>query len=246
MARVVKEYAVRRNEILDAAQRLVYTRGYEQMTVQDILDTLQIAKGTFFHYFGSKQALLEALIERILGEVEHVATPITRDPNLPALEKLQLLFATMGRWKTERKDLMLALLRVWYADDNAIVRQKIYSSALKRIAPLITEIVCQGAREGTLATSYPEHTGEVIFSLFQGLGDAFAELLLASEPEAGSFESVRCRVDTYNDAIERVLGIPMGSMVLVDAETLRQWFVPLEGGGTPGQEDSKTGDGIEN
>lgn len=47
MARIVKEkaYAVKRNEILEAAQRLVYTKGYEQMTIQDILDSLQISKG---------------------------------------------------------------------------------------------------------------------------------------------------------------------------------------------------------
>ncbi|TMD98834.1 MAG: TetR family transcriptional regulator, partial [Chloroflexi bacterium] len=40
MARIVKEqaYAVKRNEILDVARRLVDTKGYEQMTIQDILD----------------------------------------------------------------------------------------------------------------------------------------------------------------------------------------------------------------
>src|SRR5262245_58568880 len=55
MARVVKEHAVRRGEILDVAQRLVYTSGYEQMTIQDMLDELQISKGAFYHYFSSKQ-----------------------------------------------------------------------------------------------------------------------------------------------------------------------------------------------
>ncbi len=54
MARIVKEYSVRRNEILDAARQLVYTKGYEQMTIQDILDYLQISKGAFYHYFDSK------------------------------------------------------------------------------------------------------------------------------------------------------------------------------------------------
>jgi len=63
MARVIKEqeHAERRNEILDVAQKLVYTRGYEQMSIQDILDALGISKGAFYHYFDSKQALLEAL-----------------------------------------------------------------------------------------------------------------------------------------------------------------------------------------
>ena len=53
MARIVKEEvrAVKRNEILDAASRFIYTTGYEQMTIQDILDELQISKGAFYHYF---------------------------------------------------------------------------------------------------------------------------------------------------------------------------------------------------
>src|SRR5215831_16667548 len=69
MARIVKEPAVRRNEILDVAQRLVYTKGYEQMTIQDIVDDLQLSKGAFYHYFDSKQALLEALVQRLLDQM---------------------------------------------------------------------------------------------------------------------------------------------------------------------------------
>ena len=67
MARIVKEevYAEKRNAILDVAQRLIYTKGYEQMTIQDMLDDLQISKGAFYHYFDSKQAVLEALVERM-------------------------------------------------------------------------------------------------------------------------------------------------------------------------------------
>src|SRR6266481_3196300 len=84
MARIVKEeaYAVKRNEILDVAQRLVYTKGYEQMTIQDILDELQISKGAFYHYFDSKQALLEAVIERIGEEAEPLVLSIVDDPEL--------------------------------------------------------------------------------------------------------------------------------------------------------------------
>ena len=68
MARIVKEeeYTARRNEILDTALQLLYSKGYEKMTIQDILDKLQISKGAFYHYFGSKAEVLEALVERIL------------------------------------------------------------------------------------------------------------------------------------------------------------------------------------
>jgi AcrR family transcriptional regulator len=60
MARIVKEeeYLARRNEILDASLRLVYSKGYDKMTIQDILDQLHISKGAFYHYFDSKVAVL--------------------------------------------------------------------------------------------------------------------------------------------------------------------------------------------
>src|SRR6476620_11478073 len=99
MARTVnqEEYTAKRKEILDAAQRLVYTKGYERMTIQDILADVQISSGAFYHYFDSKPAVLEAFIERIRQEVEKPLLPIVHDPALPALDKLQRFFDTLDR-----------------------------------------------------------------------------------------------------------------------------------------------------
>ena len=227
MVRTVKkqEHAMRRNEILDVAQRLVYTKGYQQMTIQDILDDLQISKGAFYHYFGSKGALLEALIERMLEEVEQVLNPIVQEPNLPAIEKLRRYFATAGRWKTAQKPFLLALLRVWYTDDNAIVRQKQQAMGIKRVAPLLTAIIRQGVEEGAFTTAYPDQAGVVILALFQSLGDTWAELLLADEPKHDAWQHIERTVAAYTDALERVLGAPTGSLQLIDAETLKEWVV---------------------
>src|SRR5258706_16081368 len=98
MARAIKEdeYAAKRNQILDMVQRLIYTQGYEQMTIQDVLDGLQMSKGAFYHYFRSKPALLEALVERTVDQIEQVLTPIVQDPHLDALEKLRQFFLLGG------------------------------------------------------------------------------------------------------------------------------------------------------
>ncbi|MFZ1126945.1 TetR/AcrR family transcriptional regulator, partial [Methanoregula sp.] len=81
MARIVKieEYNTKRNEILDAALALIYSKGYEQMAIQDILDELKISRGAFYHYFTSKQALLEALIDRTGWESEKILLTIVQD-----------------------------------------------------------------------------------------------------------------------------------------------------------------------
>jgi AcrR family transcriptional regulator len=227
MARIVKEqeYAVKRNAILDVAQRLVYTKGYEQMTIQDMLDDLQISKGAFYHYFDSKQAVLEALIERMQEEVEQLLLSIVQDPHLPALEKLRRFFPMLARWKTARKTFILALLRIWYTDDNALFRQKLRATVVKRVTPLLTGIIRQGIQEGVLTTSYPDQVGEVIVSLVLDLGDTIAWLLLSWEPKSDDVRRIESTVAAYTDALERALGAPTGSLPLVDAQTLKEWLV---------------------
>jgi len=227
MARIVKEqeYAVKRNAILDVAQRLVYTKGYEQMTIQDMLDDLQISKGAFYHYFDSKQAVLEALIERMQEEVEQLLLSIVQDPHLPALEKLRRFFPTLAQWKTARKDFILALMHILYADENALFRQKARALAVKRVTPLMTTVIRQGIQEGVLTTSYPDQVGEVILSLVLDLGDTIAWLLLSWEPKSDDVRRIESTVAAYTDALERALGAPTGSLPLVDAQTLKEWFI---------------------
>jgi AcrR family transcriptional regulator len=235
MARSVneKEYALKRNQILDVTQRLVYTKGYEQMAIQDILDELQISKGAFYHYFDSKPALLEALIERIGQEALQLLNPIVDDPQLPALEKLQRFFDTAGRWKTAHKAFMLELLHVWYADHNAIVRHKMLAMWSKHTLPLLTVIFHQGIQEGVLNIAFPDQVGAVFLSFAQGVGDAFAALLLVREPQGDEMQRAERLIAAYNDAMERVLGAPAGSLQLMDTESLNAWFgvpsAPLAG-----------------
>jgi AcrR family transcriptional regulator len=231
MARSVneKEYALKRNEILDITLRLIYTKGYEQMAIQDILDELQISKGAFYHYFDSKPALLEALIERMQQEALQVLTPIVREPDLPAIAKLQRYFDTAGQWKAAHKTFVIEMLRVWYTDHNAIVRQKMWATLSKHAMPLVTEIFQQGIREGVFTIPFPDQISAIFLSFIHGLGDGFAELLLSSDAHGDQLQRAERLVAAYNDALERLLGAPAGSVQLIDAEALRQWFVAPTG-----------------
>jgi hypothetical protein len=99
--------------------------------------------------------------------------------------------------------------------------------SLKHVTPLLTEIVKQGIREGVLMTPYPDQMGEVIYSIAQGLGDIFGELLLLHEPGSDNLRQLENVIAAYTDAIERVLGAPGGSLKLIDTELLREWMEPV-------------------
>ncbi len=232
MPRIVKEedYSARRNEILNVARQFVYTKGYEQMSIQDILDQLKISKGAFYHYFESKQDLLEALIDRMGEEAQAQILPLMDDASLDAVEKLKRYFSTALQWKAAQKDYMLALLRVWYSDDNAIVRQKVFWKMLKWVAPAFCRVVEQGVQEGAFSTEFPEQTTEIVITLITSLGDKFGEVILgrAHEEVTLSFEErfriMEKAISAYTVAVERILGAKSGSIELMDANSIRIWI----------------------
>jgi AcrR family transcriptional regulator len=226
VARTVKahEYRDKRGQILDAAQQLIYAKGYEQLTIQDLLDALKISKGAFYHYFDSKQALLEALIERLGDEGERLFASILADKEQSTLVRLQHFFDAAGRWKTTQKEYLLGLLQGWYSDDNALPRLHVKEMMTARIGPLLGALIAQGAQEGVLRTPYPDQTAEVVLGLLATMGDAFALLLLADTPRLEALARAERLTAAYNDALERVLGAPSGSLHLLDAPTLHAWF----------------------
>ena len=232
MPRVVKEndYAARRNEILDVARKLVYTKGYEQMSIQDILDALKISKGAFYHYFDSKPALLEALINMLADEAVARFIPLLNDPSLPALEKMRRYFSSAVQWKATQKDYVLALLRIWYSDENAITRQKVFAIMLQRIAPSFSQVIQQGIQEGTLCTPFPEQATEISLYLILGLGDKFGDVILGHEAGTSNlsaeerFHIIKRAVAAYTYALERVLGASTGSLSLMDDDSIRVWI----------------------
>jgi len=61
--RVTKVPEERKQELIDTAERLFLEKGYEQTTVADIVREIEVAQGTFYYYFSSKEEILEAIIE---------------------------------------------------------------------------------------------------------------------------------------------------------------------------------------
>ena len=226
MARTVNATlrTVRRDAFLDVAQRLVQTKGYEAMSIQDVLDELEASKGAFYHYFDSKQALLEAVVERFADGAMASLAPVLDDPRLPALTKLERVFAGIANLKAEQKELMLAIIEVWNSDGNAIVREKVRRLSERIMIPLFSAVVQQGLDEGTVHVDSPDQTAAVLVSLMFGFQQKATDLFIARQSGAIPFEAVQRSVAAHTEAFERILGIPKGSLTLTDDKTLRFWF----------------------
>ena len=226
MARTVNPtlHTVRRDAFLDVAQRLIQTKGYEAMSIQDLLNELEASKGAFYHYFDSKQALLEAVVERFADGAMASLAPVLNDPDLPALTKLERVFAGIASFKAEQRDLTLAIIEVWNSDGNAIVREKVRRLSERIMIPLLSSVVKQGLDEGTLDVDSPDDTAKVLVALMLGFQLQATDLFIARQAGAITFEVVQRAVAANTKAFERILGIPEGSLTLTDERTLRFWF----------------------
>lgn len=222
MPRVLKEYDERKSEFLDAAQQLFYTRGYEQTSVNAILEKVGVAKGTFYHYFKSKEALLDSLIERMTDQIIVLIEEVVEHADLDAITKLNQVFETSASWKAAHKDLILTLIRSIYNDDNILLRRKMFRRSTSRASPLVAKVIRQGLAEGVFNTRYPAEVSEMIFMQSNNLGDKIAELMLSLEEHPENRESIFQILEVYEDAVERFLGAPQGSIHLADRATLEE------------------------
>ena len=226
MARTINAamHAVRRDEILDVAERLIRTRGYDAMSIQNVQDDLGCSRGALYHYFGSKEAILEAVIERMTAAAMEILTPIAADPGLSATEKLQTLFASAGSWKSARSDLLLPLIRTWYVPGNDVARVRAEAAAYEQFRPLMAVILRQGVAEGTMNLSSADHAAVILTALFAGSTDAIRRLLIDRLDGRVPYEEVERFIHAYDEAIERILGLAPGTFTLIAPDSMRTWF----------------------
>ena len=217
-------HALKRDAFVDAAQGLIVTRGYQRLSIQDVLDELGASKGAFYHYFDSKGALLAAVVESTVDAAIETVQPIATDPQLSAVRKFEGIFSGIAQWKGERTELMLELLRVWFSDDNTVVREGLRRAVTERLTPLLDGILRQGVAEGTFSVSSTEGATSVLLALILGLNETASRLFLARKANAVSFEDVERTLVSFGEAFERVLGIPAGSLALGGETAVRRWF----------------------
>lgn len=225
MARTKNPQAVaeKQQEILNAFQRLIYTEGYENVSVQNILDGAGISKGALYHYFESKQAMLAALLERMLEQGEAIVGPIAR-MNLPANEKLSRMFVDAGKWKVEHSKEVFAVLSAWYAPENDIVRYRMRNAGVKRYRPYFEAAIAEGVDQGIFAVTDCSSAATIMFSAVTDLSDTLSNIILDRTMDPGIKPAMLERlIGEYTAAIGRLLGAPAGTVKIIDEPSLRYW-----------------------
>ncbi|MBA3061887.1 MAG: TetR/AcrR family transcriptional regulator [Atribacteria sp.] len=228
MARITKEYYERKNEILDAAQELFLTQGYEKTSVDNIIKKVGVAKGTFYYYFKSKEDLLDKLVKRMTDKIQIEIKKIVEKKDLDAINKLEKAYSIAGNIKLENIHLIKLMLKILYEKDNLILRYKIYKSNVELLVPEFAKIIEQGVKEKLFNTPYPYEAAKLFFELGWMLGDTTSKLFLELDEKPENMDKIVKEIEVYEDAMERILGAKKGTINIVNREMLKNFQEKLK------------------
>ena len=158
MKRISKGHEERKQELIDTAERLFMENGYEHTAISDIVKELNLAQGTLYYYFSSKEDILEAVVDKSIADLEQNVNRLIQDKGADETAMLNVAINEILRFVSQRNDFIDFL----HQDINAVMHAKLEKATVERIVPILSKIVARGNAKGCFNIENPTETVEFL------------------------------------------------------------------------------------
>lgn len=188
--------------ILNSAEELMYgiSRPKGEITVDMIAKNAGIGKGSIYYYFKSKDEIIDSVIERCYTTAINEYFSIISNAS-DTFEKMKILFCSM--LKEEFLDSSKNVLMALHLQDDIVMHYKMMTIAIKTISPILSRILIDGTKEGTVQTDSPKESAEMMIAMLT--------LLLNNANSAADNESISIKLRLYAKILETCLKTKPGS-----------------------------------
>lgn len=196
--------------ILDVSTRLFSEKGYDDTSLQDIINETKLSKGAIYHHFNSKEDILKAIFHRLGNENAEIFAKIRDDNRLSGIEKLRKIFQTAVFHSNQSVLLTVSPCLLNNPRFLAMQIEQIY----ELIAPQFVEpILTEGVKDGSINIENPHEIAEAIMIL--------TNVWLNPLVKMTDTEGMKKRCDTFNTLLKG-----LGIDGLLDNQTISA-FVQL-------------------
>jgi AcrR family transcriptional regulator len=201
----------RRNQLIDCAEALFFSKGFDGTTIQDVLDMAGVSKGGFYHHFKSKDELLFGVIYRSAKAVFADMQTIADDASASPLQKLHSFMHLEAR-HVQAHNLAdyVEVFRVMNDPSSAVLLDQLRRYLRPRSTPFLAEILRSGVETGVFLVDDPETAAEMILYTAEFFHAAYSEALEARGTD--SADAAGAHLQTVLDmqflTIDRILGLP--------------------------------------
>jgi len=200
--------SIKYNQILDSFQKLLENKNIQTISVSEIAQAAGMGKGSIYYYFPSKDAILEALIERNYEKTIETAKNLSRQKSVSPFTRMAMIFQVC-------RDSSDTFLRQWTpttatsAQEKSYFHQKYLFHLISELKPALTEIIIQGIENGEIHFDYPSALAEIVLLV---LSVKLDNTLIPSEPE-----EIEETIQGLIALLEKGTGNPVGSLNFLTA-----------------------------
>ena len=199
--RIVKEAEERRNEILDAAEELFSQKGFDGTSTNDILEKVEIARGTLYYHFKSKEDIMDAMIERYNVRILGAAKEIADDKSIPVNQRIMRVVMALNINGGSSTEIMEQI----HKPQNALMHQKLQKVIISGVTPILTGIIRDGIDQRLFNTPFPYECMEMVMAYSNTVLDG--DMVEMTDEERGS------RIQAFIFNAERLIGAESGSFM---------------------------------
>jgi TetR/AcrR family transcriptional regulator, cholesterol catabolism regulator len=219
MPRVIKHPDIRRAELLDRASALFVQRGYDNVSLNDLIAAAGVSKGAFYHWFPSKDELITALARRSAHDQFAAVEEAIAQCGGNALDRLNALLRAgfdvkMRLGTPEQLAAMVSLLR----PENAHLYGRIVAVSEDLVRPLLARVISDGVREGVFHTFDADGVADMILGLSARVNANVVQIVDATDQPARdhAIDVLTSRLKLHGLAVDRILGLADGSVTVLD------------------------------
>ena len=195
MEATMKKGEKRKQMLLKIAYDMFLTKGYENTPVDEIIEKAQIAKGTYYYYFQSKEQMLEEVIDMMIENETEMAEQIIRtDISVP--QKIVGILTSMKPTEAEQP-----IKNTLFQEENVLMHHKVRKKLIDTLTPLLSEVIEEGVNEG-------------IFKC-DNIPERVKMLLIISDGTFNEGTFSQRDIAVFIDMTEKLLGAENGTMKFI-------------------------------
>lgn len=185
----------RKQELLKIAYNMFLTRGYDNTSIDNIINEAKIAKGTYYYYFKSKEETLEEVINMMINDEVIAAREILNMPiSIP--EKLVGIITSL-RPKLDEKEIQNTLNK----EENIVMHEKINNRIIEEAIPLLEQVVNEGIDNKVFNCTH--------------IKERLKMLLILSNEMFNNNNFNLNQVEVFIDTAEKMLGAKKGTLEFI-------------------------------
>ena len=209
---------MRKAAIIETAESLFYSKGYENTSIQDVLDALNLSKGGFYHHFESKLSLLDAICEKRIERYARECREIILQKQYRGIDKLNCALSYSSYLKDSSVDFIAIMLKVGYKEGAVMLRDHMKMATVELLSGIVNETVEEGVAGNIFFAKYTDELGNIILNLSCSLTDEVSLLSVKENDIRERMTRIQYKTEAYQYTLETLLNAPHGSVKIFDSD----------------------------